>query len=265
MLVLLILTSLTIITLDARGGGSGVGSTLRDTARDVFAPVQDAVDQVLTPVDDWWDGVTRSGDVKAENRRLRRALQDAKGKASAARAALRENEQLKELAGLTYIGTIPVVDAQIILGSPGNFEATVGLNKGAGAGIAENMPVVSGRGLLGRVAGASNARSAVLLLTDRESGVSLRDVRSGVVGVLNGRPEGATQFLEFVNAESDVKAGDVLVTAGEPEGPFAPGIPVGRIVSVRRRSGDLLSRIAVELYADASRTDFVRVLQWPVP
>lgn len=264
-LILLILTSLTLITLDARGGESGVGSTIRDAARDAFAPVQDGVGKILGPVQDWWDGVTRSGDIKAENRRLRRELQSERGTAARARAAFRENRQLRALTQLPYVGDLTAIDAQIILGSPGNFEATVGLNKGSDAGIAANMPVVSGRGLLGRVSRASKARSTVLLLTDRESGVSLRDLRSGAVGVLNGRPEGAEQFLDFVDSGQDVKAGDELVTAGDTNGPFPPDIPVGRIVSVRQRPGDLLSRITVKLYADANRTEFVRVLQWPVP
>ncbi len=264
-LILLILSSITLITLDSRGGGSGVGGSVRGVARDAFAPVQDGIDGILSPVQDWWDGVTRSGDIKDENRKLRRQLQAARGAADRAKAAAAENRELKRLAKLPINGSIQAIDSEIILGSPGNFEATVGLNRGMDAGIGDNMPVVSGRGLLGRVSRASKLRSTVLLLTDRDSGVSLRDVRSNAVGVLNGRPEGADQFLDFVKADDDVKPGDELVTAGSEGSPFPSGIPVGRIVSVQKRPGDLNPRIKVALHADASRTEFVRVLVWPVP
>jgi rod shape-determining protein MreC len=264
-LILLVLTSITLITLDTRGGENGVGGRVRNTARDLFAPIQDGVDKVTQPIEDWWDGVTRASDIKAENRRLRRKLQTALGDAATARASIRQIAELKQLANLPFAGDLKGVDAQIILGSPGNFEATVGLNKGTDDGIAVDQPVVSGRGLLGRISRASGRRSTVLLLTDRDSGVSVRDAKTGVVGVINGRPDAEVQTLDLVEANAPIKAGDELVTAGTVGGPYPPDIPVGRVTSVRQRPGDLLSRITVELYADAGITEFVRVLEWPVP
>ncbi len=264
-LILLVLTSLTLITVDARGGSTGVGASVRNGVRDVLAPVQDAVDSAVSPVADWWDGVTKSGDIKATNRRLRRELQVARGRLDATRGAIRENEELKALAGLTFAPGIGGVDAEVVLGSPGNFEDTVGLDKGTDAGIAVDQPVISGRGLLGRIARASGRRSTVLLLSDRESGVNLRDVRSGVFGVLNGRPGAEVQTVDSVELAADIERGDLLVTAGSPEGPYPPGIPVARVVAVRRPTGDLLARVTVRLLADPATTTFVRVLQWPAP
>ena len=264
-LILLVLTSITLITLDTRGGDNGVGGRVRNAARDAFAPIQDGVDSVTRPIEDWWDGVTRSGDIKAENKKLRRELQQARGAAAAARAVIRENRELRKLANLSYVGDLKSANAQIILGSPGNFESTVGIDKGTDDGIVVDQPVVSGRGLLGRISRASAKRATVLLLTDRDSGVSVRTVRKGVTGVINGRPDAEMQTLDLVDTQSDVKRGDELVTAGTENGPFPPGIPVGEVASVRRRPGDLLSRITVELYADAATTVFVRVLEWPVP
>jgi rod shape-determining protein MreC len=180
-----------------------------------------------------------------------------------AEAAIRQNKILKRLNDLTFVGDIPAVTAQIVLGSPGNFEDTVGLDKGTDDGVAVDMPVVSGRGLMGRVAQASGRRSTVLLVTDAESAVNVRDARSGAYGVLNGRPDNELQSLDFVNADADIRKGDVLVTAGSPSGPFPPGVPVGVVASVTKRPGDLLARISVRLFANATRTEFVMVLQYP--
>jgi rod shape-determining protein MreC len=262
-LILLVLTSLTLITIDSRGGQRGVGASIRNTVRDVFAPVQDGVDSVLSPIGDWWDGVTHAADIKDQNRRLRRELQAARGKLATAAASVRENEELKALAHLTFAPDIPGVDAQIVLGSPGNFEDTVALDKGTDDGIAVDHPVVSGRGLLGRIARASGKRSTVLLLSDRESGVDLRDARSGQRGVLNGRPDTQIQSLDNVPVDADVKVGDLLVTAGSDLGPYPPGIPVGRVIKVSGRPVDLLKHVTVRLLANPATTDFVRVLQWP--
>ena len=228
-------------------------------------PVQDGVDSLTQPIEDWWDGVTRAGDIKAENKRLRRELQQARGDAEQAQASIREIRELKRLAGLPFVGDLEGVDAQIVLGSPGNFESTVALSKGTNDGIVVDQPVVSGRGLLGRISRASGKRSTVLLLTDRDSGVNVRDARSAVIGIINGRPDAEQQTVDLVPAPSDVKVGDELVTAGTDRGPFPPGIPVGRVTSVRQRPGDLQARITVRLFADASTTEYVRVLEWPVP
>ena len=264
-LVLLILTSITLITLDTRGGDGGVGATVRNTVRDAFAPVQSGVDDLLGPMSDWWDGVTRAGSIKDENRRLRRELQAARGQVATARAARAEIKQLKALAQLPFAPDLPGVDAQIVIGSPGNFEATVTLNKGSDDGIGPNMPVVSGAGLLGRIGRVSGRRATVLLLTDRDSGVGLRDVRSGVQAVLNGNPDDGVQVLDALDATSDVKLGDEFVTIGSAQGPYPPDIPVGRVIGIRRRPGDLTMRVTIRLFADAATTEFVRVLRWPVP
>ena len=79
-LILLVLTSITLITIDARSNGGGVTRTVRDAARDTMAPVQSAVDDVLSPVADWFDGVAQSGNLKDENRTLRRELAQARGR-----------------------------------------------------------------------------------------------------------------------------------------------------------------------------------------
>ena len=262
---MLVLASITFITLDTRGGDKGIGGRIRNTARDAFAPVQSGVDDLLSPIGDWWDGVTRAGDIKDENRRLRRELQAARGRDHAARAALKENAALKQTAHLPFALGIPAVDAQIILGSPGNFESTVGLNKGTDDGVGIDMAVVSGDGLIGRVSQVSRRRSTVLLLSDRDSGVSVRDAQTGALGVMNGSPDAPQQTLDAQDAKPVMKRGDVLVTVGSEAGPFPPDVPVGRIVSVTSRPGDLSARVVVALYADGNRTEFVRVLKFPTP
>jgi len=263
-LILLVLASITLITLDTRGGDKGIGGRVRNTARDVLAPVQDGVDSVIQPIEDWWDGVTRADEIKAENRKLRRELQQARGAAATARASIREIAELKRLSKLPFAGTLHGVNAQVILGSPGNFESTVALDKGTNDGIVVDQPVVSGRGLLGRISRASGERSTVLLLTDRDSGVSVRDAQTGVLGIIDGRPDAEVQTMTLFQ-DAPVHEGDELVTAGTEGGPFPPDIPVGRVTKVQRRPGDLLPRVTVQLYADAATTDFVRVLEWPVP
>ena len=263
-LVLLVLTSLTLITLDVRGGNGGITRSVRDFAQDAVAPVQEGVDGLFTPISDWWAGVTRAADIRDENVRLRRQLAEARGEQAVAQGALRENRALKGLTKLTFVQDIPGVDAQIVTGSPGNFESTVGLDKGREAGIGPGMPVVAGEGLVGRVTDASGRRSTVLLLTDPGSGVSVRLAKSGLLGIASGRSGSDLLRLDVESGDTVVKRGDLVVTAGTEPSRYPAGIPVGRVASVSKAPGALEPSILLKPLVDFRRLEFVRVLQWPL-
>jgi rod shape-determining protein MreC len=258
-LILLVLTSITLITVDARGNNGGVTRTVRDAARDAMAPVQEAVDDILSPVADWFDGVTQSADLKDENRVLREQLAEARGEAARSRGARREIRELRRLADLPYAPDLPGVDAQVIAGSPGNFESTIAVDKGSDAGIQTGMPVVTGDGLVGRVVQASRKRATVLLLTDPGSGVAVRLENSGGTGVASGRAGSDLLRLDFVKPEFKVKPGELVFTAASSR--YPADIPVGRVVSVKRAPGAIEQTILLQPLADIGRASAVKVLK----
>ena len=75
-LVLLVITSLALVSLDERG--SGIINSARTAAQDVVAPVQDLADDVINPVADWLDGLGRANELQDENDKLRRQLDAAR-------------------------------------------------------------------------------------------------------------------------------------------------------------------------------------------
>jgi hypothetical protein len=77
-LLLLVLTAVTLLTLDERSNGLGFVDVARDGARDAFAPVKDAADAAFEPVADFFQGALHYGDVQDENARLRERLADRK-------------------------------------------------------------------------------------------------------------------------------------------------------------------------------------------
>lgn len=261
-LVLLVLTSLTLLTVDVRAAERGPLRSLKDLSRDLVAPAQETVDDAFAPLADWFDGVRSAGELRAENRGLRRRLEAAEGRAARAAVALRENAELRALARLPFLEAIPAVVAEVVAGAPGNFESTLVVNKGRGDGVAPGMPVVTGSGLVGRVTAASRRRATVLLITDRMSGVAVRLVRTGSTGVAQGRPGGRLR-LDFVPAETPVRHGELVVTAGLRNGTFPAGIPVARVASVRRLPGELTKTIELTPVAALGQLSFVKILEWP--
>lgn len=260
-LIILVLASVTVLTLDYRGQGSGVIDAVKDGVQDAFAPLESAADTVLSPVGDFFGGIFRYDRLQAENARLRQQLEEAEGDTLEARDARRELQALLDLEGLASVGDIPSVAARVVSTSPSNFELTVVVDRGGSSGIAEGMPVVAGTGLVGRVVDVSRTRATILLLSDSTFRVGVR-LPNDDVGVVQGEGEGEALSVDLVEPSTPVKKGDVVVTSGLQQSRFPPGIPVGRVRATRTDPGALRQKVRVDPVVDLGRLRFVKVLQW---
>ncbi|HWC11446.1 MAG TPA: rod shape-determining protein MreC [Acidimicrobiales bacterium] len=261
-LFLLVLTSVTVITLDFRGGDGGFLDDARGGIRDLFAPVQSAADRVFAPVGDFFGGLTRYGDVKAENERLRRELEEARSRNLRQAGSEREREKLLALQQLEFGSNVPAVAARVVSTSPSNFQLTLTIDRGSEHRVAEGMPVVTGAGLVGRVVDVSRSRATVLLITDRSSNVGVRLQSSGDVGVAKGSGARDPLTVDLVDVETNVAEGEAVVTSGLQQSVFPPAIPVGRVRSARVPPGALQKEITVDPVVDLGRVEFVKVLHW---
>ena len=261
-LLLLVLTSITLITLDFRGQASGVFSSVKSFSQDAFAPVQSAASSVTRPVGDFFQGIFHYGALEKENARLRSQLADSRAATLRAADAERERVQLLDLEKLTYIGDIPTVSSRVVSLSLSNFEQTIVIDRGRNAGVAKGMPVVVGSGLVGRVVSVSHTRATVLLVTDPGFAVGIRLDPSGDVAVAHGDGQGKSLAVDPLQASTPVKVGDVVATSGLQQSIFPPQIPVGRVLSVSTEPGALLKSVRVTPIVDLRRLTFVKVVQW---
>ena len=158
---LLVLTSITVLTLDFRG--AGVVDDLRGAATTVFSPVADAASAVTEPFTDAWNGAFGYDDLERENERLREQIADMEGDVARADDANRQLAELAELEGITNYTTLPSVTARVVGGGLTNFEHAIQIDRGSDDGIVVGMPVVTGAGLVGRVATVTGNRSTVQL------------------------------------------------------------------------------------------------------
>jgi rod shape-determining protein MreC len=260
-LLLLVLTSITVLTLDFRG--SGVVDGVRDAAATAFDPVRSAVSWLGAPVADAWNGVFGYDDLEAENRELREQLAELEGDRIEAEAALRDMEELSELEDLRRWTDLPTVTARVVAGSLSNFQHTVQLDKGSGDGLAVGNPVVTGAGLVGRIVQVTGTNSVVELVTDPSSDFGIRLADSGEVGIAHGTGHGRPIVVEDgIDMSVEVEEGEGVITSGFDRSIFPPDIPVGRVSEVGTRADQLARVLTVELAADLDRLTYVRVLQW---
>lgn len=260
-LALLVLTSITLITLDYRSGGSGFTDRARGYARDAFEPVGRAVDNVISPVGNVIGGVLDFGRVKDENARLRDELARARADAASGEEAKRELKTALDALDLGFVGDLPSVAARVTGGSFSPLQLTVEIDKGTDSGIDEGMPVVAGGSLVGRIVQVGPRRSTIRVVSDPGLSVGVRLSATGDLGVVTG-DGGRRLVMSLVEPGTAVKVGDQVVTSGLQQSQYPPGVPVGKVTAVKRDSAGLTQSVVVTSAADLRRLSFVRVLQW---
>ena len=100
-LLILVLASVTIITLDARGGFDRITSGVKSVAADAFAPVRSGVDDVIEPIGSFLAGSVHYGAVRQQNQKLQAEIYQLKNQQGSAA----DNEQAVRDAVSTQVET----------------------------------------------------------------------------------------------------------------------------------------------------------------
>ena len=269
-LVLLILTAVTLLTLDFRGYGPL--ETAQSRVRDVLEPVVSAVDVVLGPVAEVWTVMFSYNDLRSENDRLRSEvdrLSSADIRAAARQDAL---DRLLAATGVAYVDGVEQITASVLRDSVGNFDDDiVSIDVGHRDGVAPGMAVVTAAGLVGRVETVDTGRSTVTIVSSPNLVIGVRLLDTGDVGLGHGIAGEQTKFVvdtglrwpETGDLSELPGIGSSVVTAAGSR--YPANIPVGRVASVEPAEAGLVQLVTVDLAAGVDGIGYVTVvLQTPV-
>jgi rod shape-determining protein MreC len=262
-LVVLLLTAFTLMTLDLQQEG-GPTQTLRSAGNVVFGPVERAGDALTRPVSTFVSGVAQLDDYQDRIDALQRRNDELNVQLRTSEEARSRAAELDDLLGVASVGQYRVVPARVIaVGSGSTFDWTATVDAGSRDGLATDMTVLSGDGLVGRVTDVGPVTSTVLLAADPESAIGARLEGSQQIGVVSGRGT-TTMRLELLDPQAEVASGDRLVTFGSQGGaPFVPGVPVGEVVDVEETPGSLTRAAMVKPYASFTSLDLVGIVVEP--
>jgi rod shape-determining protein MreC len=258
-LILLILTSITLLTLDFRGFAPL--NSVRSAVLDVFEPVGNFASDTLSPVGDAWNGAFDYNNVKTENEALRQRIDELEGQITSGDVAKQSLQQLLEQVDIPFVGDIPTAGARVVSGAVANFDHTIEIDKGSNAGIKTGMAVVTGRGLIGRVYTTSGDRATVELLSSGAFSVGFSVVGTNVLGEARGLADGV-RLSATTDMGRIVLPGQILVTSGLARSRFPQGLPIGTVTNVQTSDGSLDQQLDVQMLADLSDLTFVSVVLW---
>jgi rod shape-determining protein MreC len=265
-LALLIVGSFVLLTITYGQGSNG----LQRGVSTIFSPVQSVSDRALKPARDLVDWFDKTFDARGENSRLKSELVTARTQAVAGQEALNENRQLRKLVELDRgpaLASSPYeeVTGRVTVRSPTVWHSSVSIDVGSGDGVRVDDPVISGDGIVGRIASVEPGSSQVMLLTDHESAISAKVLPAGVQGVVKpevGNPEDL--ILDFIDSTKRVYGGLTVVTAGwRAQGLaslFPPGLPLGEVTKASIIEQEAKEQVQVRPYADLRNLDLVQVL-----
>ena len=251
-----LLLAAVIVALPAPGRGvEALGSRL-------LAPVQGAVAMALSQGLAVVDTVQRAGQLREQNALYREHVDRLQAEMVRLRELELENQDLRSLLGLRQQAPPGEMIAVRVIGrDPLPFVQALTVDGGSEQGLREDLPVMTWRGLVGRVVEVQPTSARVLLVTDANSSISgrIQNPDSRATGVVRGRND-SWLLMQYIGQDEQVQTGDLVITSGLG-GVFPPGMPLGKVVQVRRREQELFQEALVEPAARLGHVERLYVLK----
>lgn len=261
LLIVLLVASIGLVTLDFRSDGDGPLTKIGDGFAAVLGPLQDGIARVTRPIGNFFSGFGQVGSLKGRIRDLEAQLAALQQDQSRVLSIVGENDDLRAALGMRAQLGLRTKAAEVIGKDSSNFEEALVIDLGTRDGIAKGMAVVAAEGLVGRVVEVTSSTAKVQLIVDRESRVAVRMAESRVVGSLDGNGR-ADLRLRLLDPNAIVTAGDKVVTSGESS-VFPPAIPVGTVSRVEPQGGNVIRLAYVKPQVDFGALAFVLVVVDP--
>ena len=166
-----------------------------------------------------------------------------------------ENDRLRALLDLRPALPVKSISAQVMYEAADPFSRKVFIDRGATNGLVLGAPVINEAGVLGQVTRLYPLTAVVTLLNDRDAAIPVLNSRTQQRSSAFGGIEGGME-LRFMAGNADVQVADKLVTSGL-DGVYPPGLIVGQVARVERRTDAGFARILV---SPAAAIDGVRHL-----
>lgn len=177
-----------------------------------------------------------------------------------------ENAQLKDALKLKETLTdYSIVDASVISRSPDTWSDILIINQGSRAGIKKNMPVMSGKGVIGRIIEVDSTSSKVELLTSTDKSANRFSVEANstkgkkVHGIISVYGKDQLAFTQVVDSNK-LKKGTKVYTSGMG-GNSPKGLLIGTVTKTTRDSFGLSDVVKIKPAGNLNDTSVVSVIK----
>lgn len=265
-LVMLLAANFGIMAVDARDNVTKQ-RLFRVWSQALFSPVQDVSSRAGGASAGLITQIINFRRTARENEDLKQRLSQVELELRNNREAAAETARLKAILGLKEKTGIESVAARVIARDSSVWFNTITINRGTSSGVALNMPVVTGGGIVGRVVAVSPWTAQVMMITDEKAaaGAVIGQLgESRAMGSVRGLGQSGLVEMRYVSGLQKVAVGDYILTTGQ-DGIYPPGLNVGEVVEVKPGTATLPHQIFVRPSADLEQLEELAVLLYHPP
>lgn len=243
---------------------SALSMPLSYVAGFLVVPFEKGISKVGSYLNERTEMLQEIGHLIEENEALKQQVADLTNENIALQQDRFELTNLRELYQLDaeYV-EYEKIGARVISKDSGNWYHSFVIDKGTDDGIQENMNVIAGAGLVGRVTSTGKNWAKVTTIISDNVSVSGTVLSTSddlvVTGNLETYADGLIEFSKLVDEENQVAEGAKLVTSNISDY-YLPGILIGYIFSLNTDSNNLTKSGLVTPAVDFSHLEEVLVI-----
>jgi rod shape-determining protein MreC len=232
---------------------------MKDLVAQVTSPIQEMLTSAMGRVSELRQLYVDMRACAAENEELQQMVDQLIIENVRLREAEIENVTLREQLNFKQASpSFELLSAQVIGRDPTNLAGYLIIDRGTEEGVAVGMPVLTDRGLVGRVTETAPHSAKVLLITDPSSAVNALIQESRATGVVQGSV-GQGLTMRYIQQTEEIKPGDLVLTSGLG-GNFPTRLIIGQVTSVTKKDVELFQEAEVRPSVDFGRLEMVMVL-----
>jgi rod shape-determining protein MreC len=265
-LIVLLLLNLIIMAVDARDSVTRQ-RMLRVWMQALASPAQRVSSGASGASTSFVRKIVNFSSTANENERLKQELVQARLDLQNAKQAAAETDRLRSLLNLKEQTGYDQIVARVIARDSSVWFNTITIDRGSSSGVALNMPVVTGGGIVGRVIALSPWTAQVMMVTDEKAaaGAIVGQLSgSGALGSVRGLGNSGLIEMRYVSGLETVDVGDSILTTGQ-DGIYPPGLSIGEVTLVKRGTATQAHQILIKPSAKLDQLEEVAVLLYRPP
>ena len=198
----------------------------------------------------------------ADNQALREAARESSLKLLRLESIEQENLRLRALVQVEPREAERVQAATVLRVDLDPLRHRVLIDRGTRDGVSRGQPVIDAGGVVGQTTNVGPLAAEVILLSDPTHAMPVQVVRNGLRTIAVGSGDAGRLMLPYLPRNADVQVDDQLVSSGLG-GVFPAGLPVARVVEVKRDPSQPLATVSAAPAAALDRDREVLLLWYP--
>lgn len=223
-----------------------------------LASIPSTVDRFFT------SSFTSEPDVQIAYDNLRNEYFKLKSETLLLRTLEEENQDLRALLDASQRLNEKITLAELMDVNLDRDNHRISIGRGLRDRVYEGQAVIDDQGVIGQVTEVMPLNSIVVLITDPGHALPVQVERNGLRTIVYGTGSVGRLRVPFLNQNSDIKVGDVLISSGLG-GRFPNGYPVATIDDVKVIQDEKFIRVTAKPIAKLDRSNHVLLLSREKP